>query len=199
VNHRAILSPMTTRTSTAIALVMLLGPRAGHYVGFQAAQPAPRATVSPQVFVGTWVGTQSWAIQNPPPGARPDQPVTLMIEMKDGKLAGTLVPFMGGQDGATFVEATLVGEELHASAVVGRPRQGAVGPDARGDEGVQAAAPAGRGRGGRRGGAPASWKDSVKIQFAFKNDDVNLTGTADVMLNDVKWLKFNYDLSKKRS
>jgi hypothetical protein len=61
------------------------------------------------------------------------------------------------------------------------------------------AAPAARGRGGRRGGAPLGWKEQSKIQFRFKPDGVNLTGTADVMLGDVKWLKFNYDLSKKRS
>ena len=166
----------------------------------QAAQQAPRATVSPQVFVGTWVGTLSWGIQNPPPGARPDQPVTLTIELMDGKLVGTMVPFMGGQDGAAIVESKIVGEELQASAVVGRPRPTPAGVAARGDEGVQPPTPAGRGRGGRRGGGPpASWKDPVKIQFAFKNEGVSLTGTADVMLGDVKWLKFNYDLSRKRS
>jgi hypothetical protein len=33
----------------------------------------------------------------------------------------------------------------------------------------------------------------------FKPDGVNLTGIADVMLGGVTWLKFNYDLSKKRS
>jgi hypothetical protein len=182
---------MTSWASTAALFLML----------FQAAQPAPRATVSPQTFVGTWVGTQSWAIQNPPPGARPDQPVTLTIDLMDGKLVGSMVPFMGGQDGATFVESKIVGEELQVSAVVGRPRPATLAPPppANGDEGPQAPAPAGRGRGGRRGAQPPSWKDTAKIQFAFKNDGVNLTGTADVMLGDVKWLKFNYDLSKKRS
>ena len=34
----------------------------------QAARPA--AAVSPQALVGTWVGTQSWAIEKPLPGAR---------------------------------------------------------------------------------------------------------------------------------
>jgi len=43
----------------------------------QAAPSPQRATVSPQVFVGTWVGTQRWAIANPPPGANPDQPVSI--------------------------------------------------------------------------------------------------------------------------
>jgi hypothetical protein len=37
------------------------------------------------------------------------------------------------------------------------------------------------------------------MRFTFKPDGVNLTGTADVMLGEVKWLKFNDDLSKKRS
>jgi hypothetical protein len=45
----------------------------------------------------------------------------------------------------------------------------------------------------------ATWKDTVKIQFAFKADRLDLKGTADVTMNDVKWLRFNYDLSKKRS
>jgi hypothetical protein len=162
----------------------------------QAVRPA--ATVSPQAFVGTWVGTQSWGIEKPPPGARPDQPVSLTIDLVDGKLFGTMTPFMGGDDGATFVEAEIVGDQLRASATVGKPRSTAAPPQAAGDEGVQAA-PAGRGRGGRRGGAPLGWKDQSKIQFTFKPDGVHLTGTADVMLGDVKWLKFNYDLSKKRS
>jgi hypothetical protein len=39
----------------------------------------------------------------------------------------------------------------------------------------------------------------VKIAFSFKNDGVSLAGTADVLMGDVKWLKFKYDLSKKRS
>ena len=177
---------MSTWTSSAIVFLTF----------FQAAQPAPRATVSSQAFVGTWVGTQSWAIEKPPPGARPDQPVSLTIDLVDGKLFGTMTPFLGGDDGATFVEAEIVGDQLQASGMVGRPR-----PAARasaGDEGQQAA-PAGRGRGGRRAGAPLGWKEQLKIQFAFKPDGVNLAGTADVMLGDVKWLKFNYDLSKKRS
>src|SRR5262245_7514642 len=83
--------------------------------------PAPRATVSAQAFVGTWVGTQSWAIDAAPPGARQDQPVSVTIELVDGKIAGSMTPFMGGQDGATFTSAEIVGDELQASAVVGRP------------------------------------------------------------------------------
>ena len=35
--------------------------------------------------------------------------------------------------------------------------------------------------------------------ICFTVDGITLTGTADVTLGDVKWLKFNYDLSKKRS
>jgi hypothetical protein len=162
----------------------------------QAARPA--ATVSTQAFVGTWVGTQSWAIEKPPPGARPDQPVSLTIDLVDGKLFGTMTPFLGGDDGATFVDAEIVGDRLQASAMVGKPRPAAAGRASAGDEGQQAA-PAARGRGGRRGGAPLGWKEQSKIQFTFKPDGVNLTGTAEVMLGDVKWLKFNYDLSKKRS
>jgi hypothetical protein len=105
--------------------------------------------------------------------------------------------FLGGDDGATFVEAEIVGDQLQASATVGKPRPAGPPPSV-GDEGQQAA-PAARGRGGRRGGAPLGWKEQSKIRFTFKSDGVNLTGTADVMLGDVKWLKFNDDLSKKRS
>lgn len=146
------------------------------------AAPTQRATVSPQTFVGTWVGTQSWAVESPPPGARPDQPVALTIEWVDGKLVGSMTPFMGGQDGAIIVDAQIVGDQLQAAAVVGRPR------------------PAGGSEGGRgRGRGAPGWKDAIKVQFAFKNDGQDLKGTGDVTMNDVKWLKFNYDLSRKRS
>src|SRR3954469_20396406 len=67
-------------------------------------------------FVGTWVGTQSWAIADAPPGARQDQPVTLTIEIVDGKLVATMKPFLGGDDGASFIETKIVGDELQASA-----------------------------------------------------------------------------------
>ena len=164
----------------ALGALLLLGL-------FQAAPatPAPAAAQQPAVplsrFVGTWVGTQSWAIADPPPGARADQPVTLVIEQMGDTLVGTMTPFLGGQDGTTFTEAKIVGDELQATAVVGKPRQAAAA--------------------GRRGGDPgaANWKDPIKIAFAFKNDGVNLTGTADVMMGDVKWMKFRYDLSKRRS
>ena len=167
---------MTGWPAGALAFVLLV----------QAAPPTPQATVSAQTFVGTWVGTQRWAIETPPPGARQDQPVALTLELAGGKIIGTLTPFMGGQDGATIVDSEIIGDELRATAVVGRPRPGA------GD------APAGRGR-GARGAAPANWKDGTRIQLVLKNDGVALTGTADVTLNDVKWLTFTYDLSKKRS
>ena len=135
--------------------------------------PAPAAPASR--FVGTWVGTQAWAIKNPPPGANNEQPVTLELELVDGKIAGTMRPFLGGDDGATIVDATIVGEELRASAVVGRPR------------------PAGR-RGGGAGGNGA-----IKIAFVFRNDGLKMNGTADVQMGDVPWTKFKYDLGKKRS
>jgi hypothetical protein len=152
---------------------------------FQAApQPPARAAVSPQAFVGTWVGTQKWAIDNPPPGARQDQPIALTLELAGGKIIGTLTPFMGGQDGATIVDSEIIGDELRATAVMGKPR-----PDA---------APGGRGR-GARGAVSANWKDGTKIALVLKNDGFAITGTADVTLNDVKWLTFTYDLSKKRS
>lgn len=126
-------------------------------------------------FAGTWVGTQAWAIKDPPPGASKDQPVTLELQVVDGKITGTMKPFFGGEDGATIVDATIVGDELHATAVVGRPRPAAAG---------------------RRGGG---FKDATKIAFVFRNDGVKITGTADVQMNDVPWMKFSYELGKKRS
>ena len=81
----------------------------------QAAAP----DVSPTRFVGEWVGLQSWAIPDPPVNARDPQPVEIKIESIDGRLVGTLTPFMGGSDGANFVDATITGEELKASGSIG--------------------------------------------------------------------------------
>jgi hypothetical protein len=161
----------------------------------------PTSTVQPTRFAGTWVGTQSWAIANPPPGARPDQPVTLTIEVTDGKVTGSLKPFLGGEDGATIVDAKIVGEELQATAVVGRPRPGGVALPPPGIEQAtsdSANPPPAAGR----GGAPRGWKDSVRIALVFRNEGLqglNLVGTADVTMSDVPWMKFKYALAKKRS
>ena len=140
-----------------------------------AAAQAPSAPASATRFLGTWVGTQAWAIKDPPPGASNDQPVTLELALTDGKLTGTMRPFLGGDDGATITEATIVGDELRATAVVGRPR------------------PA-----GRRGGGPGGG-NAIAIAFVFRNDGVKMTGTADVTMGDVPWTKFRYNLGKKRS
>ena len=135
------------------------------------------SAAQPARFAGTWVGTQAWALKNPPPGASQDQPVTLTIEVVDGKLTGTMIPFLGGEDGATIVDSTIVGDELRATAIVGRPRPQVAG---------------------RRGGGPG-WKDPIRVAFVFRNDGVNMSGTADVQMGDVPWLKFKYQLGKKRS
>jgi hypothetical protein len=137
--------------------------------------PAAQPAVQPTRFAGTWVGTQRWAIDNPPPGARADQPVMLTIEVTDGNVTGSMEPFLGGDEGATFVETRIVGEELHATAVIGRPRPAAA----------------------RRG--PPSWKEAVSIAFVFRNDGVEMTGTADVKMGDVPWMTFNYQLGRKRA
>jgi hypothetical protein len=141
-------------------------------------QPAGAQNVALTAFVGTWVGTQTWAIDNPPPGVNEPQPVTLTIELVDGQLVGTLLPFMGGSDGATFTGGVIVGDQLQVIGSVGKPQL--------------SSEVAGRGRG--RG-----WKESIQIRFVFRPDRNNLTGTADVLMNDVKWLKFKYDLGRKRS
>ena len=158
--------------SIAFATVMFVASALGPAAAQQ------DAAVQPTRFVGTWVGTQAWAIKDPPPGASKDQAVTLELQVVDGKLTGTMKPFLGGDDGATIVEATIVGDELRAAAVVGRPRTQA----------------AGRGRGGGGG-----FKDATKIAFVFRVDGVKMTGAADVQMGDVPWMKFSYDLGKKRS
>jgi hypothetical protein len=141
-------------------------------LAFGQAQPT---AVPASRFVGTWVGTQAWDIANPPPGANNEQPVTLELQLTDGKISGTMRPFLGGDDGATITEATIVGDELRATAIVGRPRPNA-------------------GRGGGRGGNSA-----IRIAFVFRNDGMKMTGTADVRMGEVPWTKFKYDLGKKRS
>ena len=169
------------RTVLAGALIAaVLAPVAAGQQGAAPAPAAPAPAAMPAArFTGTWVGTQAWAIANPPPGASQDQAVTLEIEVVDGKITGTMKPFLGGEDGATIVDATIVGEELRATAVVGRPRT---------------AAPA-----GRRGGGAPGWKDPIRIAFVFKNAGVTMDGTADVRMGDVPWMKFSYDLGKKRT
>ena len=131
---------------------------------------------SPSGFVGTWVGNQSWAIESPSPSAKEEQPVELTIELVDGKLTGFMNPWFGGSDGATFTDVKIVGEQLQAMAVVGKPPV----PGQRGQRG--------------------NWKSAVRILFNLKTETNNkLVGTADVTLDNVKWLKFKYDLSRKRS
>ena len=144
--------------------------------GVEAQTPAPAVPASR--FAGTWVGTQAWAISNPPPGASSEQPVTLQLDVVDGKVTGTMRPFLGGDDGATITEATIVGDELRATAVVGRPRPAAGGQ--------------GRGRG-------AGGNSAIRIAFVFRNDGLKMTGTADVQMGEVAWTKFRYSLGKKRS
>ena len=129
----------------------------------------PEPAVPAARFVGTWVGTQAWAIANPPPGSRQDQPVTLVIENVDGKLRGTMTPFLGGEDGASFADGQIVGSELRGVATAGR------------------------------GGRAAGWKGPVRVTFTFTNDGVAMKGTADVRMGDVPWMAFTYQLEKKRS
>ena len=161
------------------------------------ASSAPQAQTNPsqQSFVGTWVGTQSWSIDPPPPGANQQQPVSITIEIVDGKLRGTMAPFMGGEDGVVFNDATLVGEELRATAVFGNPNpdQVPVVEDASDQQGdFKIVASNGRSR-------KQPWKETVKVDFVFKNEGIDMKGTATVSMNDMKWLSFNYDLSKKRA
>jgi hypothetical protein len=147
---------------------------------FQA--PEPPQPVSPLTFVGTWVGLQTVA-NNTSPGVQEGQTVTMTIEMIDGKLVGALTPFFGGDDGARFVDAQIAGEELKASAVVGR---------------APAVAPSAPAAGGGGRGLPG-WKSDTRIQFTLRADRTHLKGTGDVELGGVKWMQYSYDLEKKRS
>lgn len=165
---RRLLAAALCAAACAIPAAGQQAPAAGSAAAAEAI-PAAR-------FAGTWVGTQAWAIDNPPPGSSQDQAVTLEIEVVDGKIVGSMTPFLGGEEGATFADARIVGDELHATAIVGRPRPQAAG---------------------RRGGG--GFKESTRIAFVFRNTGVTMNGTADVRMGDVPWMKFRYDLGKKRS
>jgi hypothetical protein len=132
-------------------------------------------------FVGEWVGLQTWATDNPPPNIHGPQPVSFKIELIDGKVVGVMMPFMGGSDGASFIDGHVVGQELKGSAVMGPPRLPTAAPPRRN---------------------PPRWKGFVNIDFTFvvaggNNDE--LLGTADVRMEDVKWMTYKYELKKKRS
>src|SRR5688572_24838524 len=92
-----------------VVLAILLALIVAH--GLAVAQQET-AAAQPTRFVGTWVGTQAWTIDNPPPGASQEQPVTLTLELVEGKLIGAMTPFLGGEDGATIVDSVIIGEEL---------------------------------------------------------------------------------------
>jgi hypothetical protein len=140
---------------------------------------AQERSVTLQSFVGTWVGTQRWADDIKSPGPSEDQEVTLTIEEFNGKLVGTLVPFFGGSDGASFGNGDLAGDQLRATGKFGQPKPGEPVSESRNQ--------------------PRNWKGQTAIHFAFDVDRNNLKGTAEVQLGGVKWLKFTYDLSRKRS
>ena len=185
---------MPKLASTALLVTTMLAAVHGAPGGQGAdREGGQQESAQPARFAGTWVGTQSWALDNPPPGASRDQPVTLTLEVVDGKVVGTMVPFLGGEDGATIVDSVIVGDELRATAVVGRARPQAAGrrpsTDAQG-------APS---RVEGRGGGPAGWKEPIRVAFVFRTGGMNVSGTADVRMGDVPWLKFKYDLGKKRS
>lgn len=137
-------------TVAALVVATAIGVRA------QEAVPLSR-------FAGTWVGLQSWTIENP--SAEEPQTVTLTLEIEDGALTGTMAPFLGLRTGARITEARVVGNELHAMASAGT-----------------------------RG-----WQGDVGIEFTLQVDADAMKGRADLTMGDVDWLKFDYDLSKKRS
>jgi hypothetical protein len=137
--------------------------------------------VSPSRFVGEWVGVQKWAGDTAPVNARTPQPVEIKIELVDGRLVGSIMPFMGGSDGAGFVDGTVAGDELKASGSVGPPRLTDGNP--------------------RQARGLAGWKSAVKVNFSFvaKGNNNQLSGTVDVVMDSTPWIKYEYDLSRKRS
>jgi hypothetical protein len=134
----------------------------------------PLQDASSARFEGTWVGFQTWSIDSPPTNAKTPQPVQLDIQAIDGKLVGVMTPFFGGSDGASFSDGRIIGERFEASGVMGQPSQTR---------------------------PPSGWKTGVKINFDFTatGDKNQLIGTAEVLMGDVKWTKFKYELSRKRS
>jgi hypothetical protein len=141
----------------------------------------PEAQGSAKRFVGEWVGLQSWSIENPPPNVAQPQPVTLTIEEREGRFVGVMTPFMGGSDGASFLDPVVSGESFKATGGIGAPR-------------LEPAT----GRGGRGGG----WKGNVVIDFSFTvtgGTADELIGTADVMMGEVPWMTYKYELKRKRS
>ena len=165
-------SPIFSACSAISALMVVFTP-------VRAQETRATRQVSMDSFVGTWVGVQTWAIDAPSPGAKEDQEVTLTVDEVNGKLVGSLTPFFGGSDGASFVNGELVGDVLQASGRFGQPRAGEPAAESRNQ--------------------PRGWKEATRIEFVFSADRNNLKGTADIQVNGVKWLKFNYDLSRKRS
>jgi hypothetical protein len=136
---------------------------------------------SAAAFIGTWVGTQSWAMEDSAPNAQAKTPVELTIAMTDGKLTGKMTPFLGGTEGATLIKAEVVGGRLIAAGIfdVERPTPLVAAINAQ-----------------RR---VPNWKENVQVAFEFTTDRTDLKGTADLHVGEVPWLKFKYELSKKRS
>jgi hypothetical protein len=134
-------------------------------------------------FVGEWVGFQTWAIEDPPPNVGEPQPVEVKIQVVEGKLVGVIAPFMGGFDGASFVGGQIIREELKGSGGMGPPPLPAVKADPQATRRIP------------------RWKTSVRVNFSFvAGENINeLRGTADVLMGQVTWIKYKYDLKKKRS
>ncbi len=180
-----------------LTLVLLLA-----LASLPAGPAAQQATVSVQTFVGTWVGTQRWAVDAPPPGANSSQPVAITIAVVDGVLSGTLTPFMGGYDGATFTDGRVAGDQLVATAGFGNmpldPSLGIPAIAIVADEDSPAVTAGARPVAARARTMPL-WKEATTVRFVFRADGVDLTGTADISMGGVPWLKFTYALSKKRA
>src|SRR5580765_5327137 len=143
------------RTVTSSALFLAIAVSASP----RAQDDRAQRSVTQQSFVGTWVGTQKWADDIKSPGPSEDQEVTLTIEEFNGKLVGTMTPFFGGSDGASFGNGDLVGDQLRAAGKLGQPKGGEPVSESRNQ--------------------PRNWKGQTAIRFTFDVDIINLKGTAE--------------------
>jgi hypothetical protein len=130
------------------------------------------ASQSPQSltrFAGVWTGTQLWKTSSPSPYTREGQPVSLEIRVSGDTISGSITPFLGMAEGATFSRARITGSQLRATAIIGAPRET---------------------------GNSSNWPDSVVSSFEFNLDGNDLAGTAQLNMGEVPWLKFEYRLRR---
>ena len=101
--------------------------------------------------------------------------MTLVIDRVKDKLVGTIVPFFGGRDGASFTDADVAGDELHTIAVIGPLQPPGAEPR-----------------------APSDWRSRVRIRLDLTQEGMTLRGRAEVSMDGARWIAYQYELSRKR-